>query len=62
MGTLDRGYAYMHPQSMFKSKHKKMLHCKAQFYYINVGVRGSSLHGHVSMKLVFEVSGLIMLR
>ena len=43
----------MYPQSMFWSKNKKVMYypCKPQFYHIEMGVRGSSLHGHVSMMI-----------
>ena len=47
--NIDRGYTLEpphrggsneYPQSMFKSKNKKIMSCKPQFYYIKVGCKG----------------------
>ena len=35
-------------------KKKKVYPCKPQFYYINLGLRGYTLHGHVfAMMVIF---------
>ena len=42
-----------YPQSLFLSNHKKTCRpLKTTMYYSKIGVRVSSLHGHVSMKWV----------
>ena len=43
------GGSNAYPQSMFRAKNKKIMYtlCKPQFYCIQGGVRGSSLHGYV---------------
>ena len=43
------GGSNVYPQPMFYSKKKNEYPCKPQFYYIKVGCKGSSLHGHVFM-------------
>ena len=44
-----RGGSIEYPQSMFWSRKKKnnVYPCKPQFYYINVGFKGSKLYRHV---------------
>ena len=44
-----RGGSNEYPQSMFSSKNKEnnVYPCKPQFYYTNVGLRGSQLYRHV---------------
>ena len=45
----------MYPRSMFKNKNKKknVYPCKLHLYYKKWGVKGSTLHGHVFMMIVF---------
>ena len=44
-----QGGSNEYPQSMFLSRNKKnnVYPCKSQFYYINVGLRGSTFYRHV---------------
>ena len=49
-----QGGSKEYPQSMFLSRKKKnnVYPCKPQFYYIKVGLRGSTLYRHVLVMLI----------
>ena len=66
--NIDRGYMLEPPQSneyhnlCFRAKQDNNVYqCKLKFYYIKWGVRGSTLHGHVSMMIMTKrVTGSVL--